>query len=158
MAFAIYGIGDGTEATVLYAAGGNGAKTLNDRRIEYESNINQTERNPYKKSLNRLGMQQHQYGYGVNRDGQDVTRTDKGTGQVSSGTRGGHNGGAVLSDCTQGKASRKLDTEYLSAVNRGDMETARIIANYSDIRYSLADTLTITDVTRMRFAVGIIIR
>ena len=54
-----------------------------------------------------------------------------------------------------GKASRELDTEYLSAVNRGDMETTQRMDGDSNIRYSLADTLTITDVTRMRFAVGI---
>ena len=130
--FAIYGIGNGTEATVLYAVGGNKAKTLNDRRIEYESNIDRTERNPYKKSLKRLGVQQHQYGNSVDRNGQNVSGTNKRTGQVSSGSQRGNNRGTVLSDSKQnnkvkssGKASRELDTTYLDAVNRGDMGTAQ---------------------------------
>ena len=130
--FAIYGIGNGTDATVLYAVGGNKAKTLNDRRIEYESNINRTERNPYKKSLKRLGVQQHQYGNSVDRNGQNVSGTNKRTGQVSSGSQWGDNGRRVLGDSKQGKkvkssgkASRELDTAYLDAVNRGDMDTAQ---------------------------------
>lgn len=130
--FAIYGIGDGTEATVLYAVGGDTAKTLNERRIEYESNINRSERNPYKKSIERLGVQRYQYGNGVNRDGQNDSRTDNGVGQVSPGSQRGHNGGAVLNDSTQGKASRELDTTYLDAVNRGDMETAQRMVDERD--------------------------
>ena len=136
--FAIYGIGNGTEATVLYAVGGNKAKTLNDRRIEYESNINRTERNPYKKSLKRLGVQQHQYGNSVDRNGQNVSGTNKRTGQVPSDSQWGDNRGTVLSDIKQstkvkssGKASRELDTAYLDAVNRGDMETAQKMVDES---------------------------
>ena len=123
--FAIYGIGDGTEATVLYAVGGKKADILNQRRIEYEANLNGSGRNAYKKSLERIGVEQNKHGNGVNRNGQNDSRTDKGTRQVSSGSRGGNNGGTVPSDSTQGKASRELDFDYMSAVKRGDMETAQ---------------------------------
>ena len=113
--FAIYGIGDGTEATVLYAVGGKKADILNQRRIEYEANLNGSGRNAYKKSLERIGVEQNKHGNGVNRNGQNDSRTDKGTRQVSSGSRGGNNGGTVPSDRTQGKASRELDFDYMSA-------------------------------------------
>ena len=125
--FAIYGIGNGTEATVLYAVGGNGAKVLNDRRIEYESNINRSERNPYKESIERLSLQQHQYGNGVDRNGYDVSRTDKGTGQVSSGSQRGHNGEAVLRDSTQSEVGSKYSSP----------EEAKASGKVSDAKFSI---------------------
>lgn len=125
--FAIYGIGDGTEATVLYAVGGNKADILNQRRIEYETNLNGSGRNAYKKSLERIGVEQNKHGNGVNRNGQNDSRTDKGTRQVSSGSRGGNNGGTVPSDSKQGKASRELDLDDYSQIfnMRGEANKVR---------------------------------
>ena len=106
--FAIYGIGDGTEATVLYAVGGKTAETLNNRRVEYEQNINRTERNPYKKSLDRIGVQQYKYGDSTNRNGQNVPTTNRGVGPVSTGQQRGYNGGTVSTNSKQVKYSREL--------------------------------------------------
>ena len=108
--FAIYGIGDGTEATVLYAVGGKTAETLNNRRVEYEQNINRTERNPYKKSLDRIGVQQYKYGDSTNRNGQNVPTTNRGVGPVSTGQQRGYNGGTVSTNSKQVKYSREIDS------------------------------------------------
>ena len=70
-------------------------------------------------------------------------------------TEGNHESGY---ENTTGKPSRELDIEDPSFEERVDDETTQRMDGDSNIRYSLADTLTITDVTRMRFAVGIIIR
>ncbi len=110
--FAVYGIGDGTEATVLYAVGGAKAESMNDRRKEYEANIYGSERNAYQKNLARLGVEQDRYGNGINRDGQNVSRAVSGVGSVLTGQRRGDNRGAIPSDSEQGKYSGKLETKY----------------------------------------------
>lgn len=110
--FAVYGIGDGTEATVLYAVGGAKAESMNARRVEYESNIYGSERNAYKKNLERLGVEPDQYGNGINRNGQNVSRAVSGVGSVLTGQRRGDNRGAIPSDSEQGKYSGKLETKY----------------------------------------------
>ena len=121
-------IGDGTEATILYAVGGQKAYALNDRRKTYESNIDRSERNAYKKNLNRLGLQQYQYGQGTNVDGHDVSGTVTETGQISTGAQRGYNrseisgNGRDVSNYSYTPTER--DREYLDAVNNGDMETA----------------------------------
>lgn len=131
--FAIYGIGDGTEATVLYAVGGASATTLNSWRIKYESNTDQTKRNAYRRHIERISVEQNKYvnksnGHGTNNIGGYSNGTEgkaNGIGQISPGSQRGNNRGTVSQDSTQGKASRELDTEYLSAVERGDLETAQ---------------------------------
>lgn len=136
--FAIYGIGDGTEPTVLYAVGGNSAKTLNERRIEYESNINRTERNPYKKRLNRIGVQQRQYGDGVNRNGQNVAPTNSRFGQVPSRTRGGDNRETVLGDGKQKEIAEKYSSP----------EEAKVSGKVSDAKFSIEFADDIADKQR----------
>ena len=91
-----------TEATVLYAVGGNKAKKINAWRIKHESNIDRTKRNTYRRHLDSIGLEQDQYGNksnwdGANNIGGNAGETN-GIGQVSSGTQRRNNGGTVLSD------------------------------------------------------------
>ena len=124
--FAIYGIGDGTEATVLYAVGGRSADSMIIWRKKYESGIDQTKRNPYRKHLDSIRVEQNKYGFSVDGNGTNNFRGDSRTatektdksGQVPDGTQRGNNRGAVSSNSGQqvkGKASQDLDFfDYLS--------------------------------------------
>ena len=117
--FAIYGIGDGTEPTVLYAVGGARAQTLNQRRIEYENDTKRSARNPYKKNLERLGIQQNQQGNGVNNNGHNEHETTAGFGQVLDGERRGYNGGAAsgnsqIKSAKEAKESGEVNDAHFS--------------------------------------------
>lgn len=150
--FAIYGIGDGTEATVLYAVGGRSAEKLSEWRDKYESGIDRSKRNAYRQHIEHIGVEQNQYGNSTNRDGENnisgKDRSFDGAGQISSTSQRRNNRGTVLEDSEQGKvkskytpteetknsgkASRELDTTYLDAVNRGDMKTAQRMVDERD--------------------------
>lgn len=102
--FAIYGIGDGTEATVLYVVSGTDAKLLNNKRLDYESGKDKTRRNPYVKHLERVRVEQNQYGKGIDRDGQSKSRTNTGVRSVSSGTQRGDNRGRISGNSTASRS------------------------------------------------------
>ena len=115
--FAIYGIGDGTEATVLYAVGGKMAEKISIWREKYESGIDRTKRNTYRRHLERLGVEQNQYVNSLDRNGKsNITReyeSFNGVRQISSTTQRGDNRGTILRDSTEGKTSREIDTDEM---------------------------------------------
>ena len=117
--FAIYGIGDGTEATVLYAVGGHSADSMIVWRKKYESGLDQTKRNPYRKHLDSIRVEQNKHGFGIDGNGQNNIRGNGGTtkkttsraGQIPNGTQRGNNRGAVPENSKQqvkGKASAEF--------------------------------------------------
>ena len=117
--FAIYGIGDVTEATVLYAVGGRSADSMIVWRKKYESGLDQTKRNPYRKHLDSIRVEQNKHGFGIDGNGQNNIRGNGGTtkkttsraGQIPNGTQRGNNRGAVPENSKQqvkGKASAEL--------------------------------------------------
>ena len=125
--FAIYGIGDGTEATVLYAVGGIKAQNLNQRRIDYESGKDRTKRNSFKRNLDRIRVEQNKYGNSSNRNGQDVNETTQGVGTISLGPQRGDNGGRVSVDSTQVKFSSPEE-----AKDSGKISDAKFSIEFAD--------------------------
>ena len=84
------------------------------RRAKYESGIDRTKRNPYRRHIERIGVEQNQYGGIANRNGKNnisgKSKSFDGAGQISSGAQRGNNGGTVQEDSGKGKSSRELDT------------------------------------------------
>jgi len=113
--FAIYGIGNGSEATILYAVGGKSAEILSLWRDRYESGIDRTKQNAYRRHLEHIGVEQNQYVNSTNRNSKNnisgELKSFDGVGRISSGTQRGNNGGTVSNDSGQGKASRELAVE-----------------------------------------------
>ena len=140
--FAIYGIGDGTEATVLYAVGGRSADSMTVWRKKYESGLDQTKRNPYRKHLDSIRVEQNKHGFGIDGNGQNNIRGNGGTtkkttsraGQIPNGTQRGNNRGAVPENSkrqVKGKASQDLDfVDFLNEnLEERERSNREILAN-----------------------------
>lgn len=128
--FAIYGIGDGTVPTPLYAVGGIRAERLNQWRVLYESDNGQQNGNPYKKHIDRLEVERgsgnasdiHDEWSGNRRNTGTKSETSAGSGQVSPKNGRENNLFGVQKSVfstdksrVKGKASREITEENRKA-------------------------------------------
>lgn len=135
--FALYGIGDGTEATVLYASSRKKAQSDNEILQKYlEGYDNEFDKdgagfNQWVKSVrSQQGNRRHDIrdagrGTEVSKDGRVHGEPQKRDGKGSSGTSKENRGGVTSEKTENGKYSRRLDDTYISAVNDGNMKEAQ---------------------------------
>ena len=135
--FALYGIGDGTEATVLYASSRKKAQSDNEILQKYlegydnEFDKDGAEFNQWVKSVrSQQGNRRHDIrdagrGTEVSKDGRVHGEPQKRDGKGSSGTSKENRGGVTSEKTENGKYSRRLDDTYISAVNDGNMKEAQ---------------------------------
>ncbi|MBR5948216.1 MAG: hypothetical protein IKZ82_06155 [Clostridia bacterium] len=136
--FAIYGIGDGTVPTPLYAVGG--AKATQDYRklqirLEGAQNGNNSDRTTLSRLLRDIESKRAGENTGISRDGQ--RRSDAGSVQISEGQRRSDRRsdtgrGAEDSGRVTGKASREVDTAMSMAQARDMVQRAFVLSGIKE--------------------------